>query len=102
MSNEEINNMHRFLVSALLLGAALITPALRAEDNSHDRRYYDREGKDYHTWNTHEDRAYRVYLGEQHREYREFPRAKVVQQREYFRWRHEHPDTHPIFKVEVR
>jgi Ni/Co efflux regulator RcnB len=91
--------MHRFLVSALLLSAVLITPmALRAED----KRYYDREGKDYHTWNNHEDRAYRVYLGEQHREYREFPRVKATQQREYYRWRHEHPDTHPIFKVEVR
>ena len=94
--------MHRFLLSTLLLSSVLITPvALRAED-SHDRRYYDREGKDYHTWNTQEDRAYRVYLGEQHREYREFPRVKVNQQREYFRWRHDHPDTHPIFKVEVR
>jgi hypothetical protein len=94
--------MHRFLLSTLLLSAVLITPmALRAEDN-HDRRYYDRENKDYHTWNNQEDRAYRVYLGEQHREYREFPRVRVTQQREYFRWRHEHPDTHPIFKVEVR
>jgi hypothetical protein len=94
--------MHRFLVSALLLGSAVITPvALRAED-SHDRRYYDRENKDYHTWNNHEDHAYRVYLGEQHREYREFPKVRVEQQREYFRWRHEHPDNHPIFKVEVR
>jgi hypothetical protein len=94
--------MHRFLLSTLLLSSVLITPvALRAED-SHDRRYYDREGKDYHTWNNQEDRAYRVYLGEQHREYREFPRVKVTQQREYFRWRHDHPDTHPIFKVEVR
>jgi hypothetical protein len=92
--------MHRFLVSALLLGSTLITPlALRAEEN---RRYYDREGKDYHTWDSHEDRAYRVYLGEQHREYREFPKVKVTQQREYFKWRHDHPDTHPIFKVEVR
>ena len=91
--------MHRFLLSTLLLSSVLITPvALRAED----RRYYDREGKDYHTWNNHEDHAYRVYLGEQHREYREFPRVKATQQREYFRWRHDHPDTHPIFKVEVR
>jgi hypothetical protein len=95
--------MHRFIVSGLLLGAALAAPvALRAEDNHHERRYYDREGKDYHTWNSQEDHAYRVYLGEQHREYREFPRVTVVQRREYYRWRHVHPDSHPIFKVEVR
>jgi hypothetical protein len=93
--------MHRFLISGLLLGAALITPmALRADDNHRDKRYYDREAKDYHVWNTQEDHAYRVYLGEQHREYREFPKVKVVQQREYFKWRHEHPDS--SLKIEVR
>jgi hypothetical protein len=64
---------------------------MRAED--HDRRYYDRDGQ--------EDRIYRVYLGEQHREYRDFRRVKVVQQRKYFRWRHDHPDN-VLFKVEVR
>ena len=90
--------MHRFLVTGLLFGAALLAPlALRADD----RRYYHRDGKDYHVWNNQEDRAYRVYLTEHHREYRAFPRVKVVQQREYFRWRHEHPD-HVIFKVQVR
>jgi len=93
--------MNRFLImSALFVGAALITPvAVRADD--HPKRYYDREGRDYHTWNGQEDRAYRVYLGEQHRDYREFGRTNAAQQREYFRWRHEHPD-HVLFKVEVK
>jgi hypothetical protein len=94
--------MYRFLVGGLLLGASLITPvALRADDSHHDRRYYDRNARDYHVWNSQEDRAYRAYLVEQHREYRAFPRVKVVRQREYFRWRHEHPD-HVLFKVDVR
>jgi hypothetical protein len=96
--------MRRFLIlSALFVSFALTAPvALRADDH-HDKRYYDRDGRDYHTWDTdgHEDRAYRVYLGEQHRDYREFRRVKPVQQREYFRWRHEHPDQ-VLFKVEVR
>jgi hypothetical protein len=100
LKKQEIDDMHRFLVGGLLLGALMTPAALKADD--HDRRYYDREGKDYHTWDSHEDHAYRVYLGEQHREYREFPRVTVVQRREYFRWRHDHPDSHPIFKVEVR
>lgn len=93
--------MHRFLIlSAFFAGATLLAPvAAKAED--HYRRYYDRDGHDYHTWNDQEDRAYRVYLGEQHREYRDFRRVKVVQQREYFRWRHEHPDS-ALFKVEIR
>jgi hypothetical protein len=95
--------MHRFLIlSAVLAGATLIAPvAMSAGDDHHDRRYYDRDGRDYHTWDDHEDRAYRVYLGEQHRDYREFHRVKPVQQREYFRWRHDHPD-HVLFKLEVK
>ena len=94
--------MRRFLIlSAFFASFALTAPvALRADDH-HDKRYYDRDGRDYHTWDDHEDRAYRVYLGEQHRDYREFHRVKPVQQREYFRWRHEHPDG-VLFKVEVR
>jgi hypothetical protein len=93
--------MHRFLIlSVLIAGAALTGAVLRADDH-HDRRYYDRDGRDYHTWNGQEDRAYRVYLGEQHRDYREFRRVKPVQQREYFKWRHEHPDR-VLFKVEIR
>ena len=91
--------MNRFLVvSGLLLGIAWLVPvAGRAEE----KRYYDRDGRDYHTWNDHEDRAYRVYLGEQHREYVAFPKAKRVHQTEYYRWRHQHPDN-TLFKVEVR
>ena len=93
--------MHRFLIlTAFFAGASFIAPvAMMAED--HDKRYYDRDGKDYHAWNGQEDRAYRVYLGEQHRDYREFNKVKAPQQREYFKWRHEHPDN-TLFKVEIR
>jgi hypothetical protein len=70
-------------------------------DNHREKRYYDRDGRDYHTWNNNEDRAYRQYLEEQHREYRVFPKVRAPQQREYFRWRHEHPDN-TLFKVEIR
>ncbi len=95
--------MHRFLIlSGFLVGATLLAPvAVKADDNHHERRYYDRQGHDYHTWNNQEDKAYRVYLGEQHREYREFPTVRRNQQTEYFRWRHQHPDT-VIFKDERR
>ena len=37
-----------------------------------NRRYYDRDGRDYHVWNEGEDRAYRFYLTDQHLEYREW------------------------------
>jgi len=95
--------MHGFrILNGLLLGIALIAPvALRAEDEktttttttTTTKRYYDTTENDYHVWSTGEDRAYRVYLGEQHRDYVEFPKVKVVEQREYFKWRHGHPDS---------
>lgn len=94
--------MHKFLIlSAFVVGAALVAPIAARADDHHDRRYYDREGKDYHTWNTNEDRAYRQYLVEQHRDYREFYRVNHNQQQEYFTWRHAHPDN-TLFKIEVR
>jgi hypothetical protein len=42
-----------------------------------------------------------MYLGEQHRDYVEFPKEKVTEQREYFKWRHGHPDS-VIIKNEVK
>jgi len=100
----EDNNMHRFLIlSALVLSTTLIGPVIsRADDaNHHDKRYYDRSGKDYHTWNNNEDRAYRSYLQEQHQDYRDFNKVKRPQQQQYFAWRHQHPDT-TLFKVEIK
>ena len=68
--------MHRFLIlSAFVLSSALVAPVVARADDHHDKRYYDRNGKDYHTWNNNEDRAYRQYLGEQHRDYRDFNRT---------------------------
>jgi type III secretory pathway component EscR len=87
-------------LSALILGAVLCAPVtvVRADDEHHEqekaKRYYDRDKKDYHEWNEHENRAYRRWLEERHeRDNREFTRLDREQQREYWRWRHEHPDT---------
>jgi hypothetical protein len=92
-------SMRRFLIlTALCAGASLITPVV---SSAADKRYYDRDGHDFHTWTNQEDRAYRVYLGEQHRGYREFGKTKAAEQREYFKWRHEHPDN-VLFKVEIK
>ena len=96
--------MHRlFILSAFVLGAAVIAPiAVRADDRDHrEKRYYDRNGRDYHTWNNNEDRAYRQYLVEQHRNYREFHGVRRNDQQQYFIWRHTHPDN-TLFKVEIR
>ena len=92
--------MKRFLIlGALLMVGSFIAPvAVKADDDHHrERRYYDRDGRDYHTWNDQEDREYRQYLVERHRRYVVFTRARAPQRREYFKWRHEHG-----FKVEIR
>jgi hypothetical protein len=97
--------MHRFMVMTMMAaGIALVAPVAASADDHHEkqeRRYYDRDGRDYHSWNDHEDRAYRLYLGEHHREYLDFGRVREPQRREYFRWRHDHPDG-TLFKLEVR
>ena len=55
-------------------------------------RVYDGPHRDYHRWDGREERAYRVYLVEQHREYREFGRLEPRDQEEYWAWRHNHPN----------
>jgi hypothetical protein len=77
-------------LGTLVLGAALAAPLLASGCAAHVR-YYDDYYADYHTWNDGEGRAYRVWLGERHYEYREFNKLSRDQQREYWRWRHEHP-----------
>jgi len=75
----------------LLLGAALATPLLTSGCAARVR-YYDDYYADYHPWNDYEARAYRGWLAERHYEYREFNRLSRDQQRDYWRWRHDHPD----------
>jgi hypothetical protein len=82
--------MRRYL-HTILLGAALIaTLGLRADD--HPKRYYDREHKDYHEWNDREQQSYQRYRDEKHIGNHEWQRAPKPEQRDYWKWRHEHPD----------
>ncbi len=84
-----------FLTGALTLSAVPKAAAaqevvVRAGVDHH--RYYDRYHHDYHTWNEGEDHSYRIYLGERHRDYREFRLISRQRQNDYWRWRHHHPD----------
>jgi hypothetical protein len=95
--------MPRFL-NTVLLGAALIAPiaiappALRAQE--HKVVYHDKLHNDDHEWSDHEDRAYRMWVVENHRKYNDFARIKVSDQQAYWGWRHEHSDA--LLKIEVR
>jgi Ni/Co efflux regulator RcnB len=86
------------LLSTLLLSFTLAAPvALQADNRDHDhdkvKRYYDREARDWHEWNEREERAYRRYLEEKRREYHDWGKARREDQRDYWKWRHEHSDT---------
>jgi hypothetical protein len=88
--------MHRFL-SVGLLATALMTPlatlpvALKAADDQ-PRRYHDKDRNDDHEWNDREDRAYQKWSEEKHKVKREFDKIQAKEQKEYWKWRHEHPD----------
>ena len=95
--------MTRFWNTALL-SAALIVPvamtpsALQAQD--HGRTYHDKEHNDDHQWNSHENRAYRIYLKQNHRKYHDFSRQREEDQQAYWGWRHEHSDA--LLKIDIR
>ncbi len=85
--------MRRYL-STLLLGAAMCAPVvMHAREEHPNRRYYDSYKRDYHEWNEQEERAYRHWLQEERRRsYHPWARGRRNEQREYWRWRHEHHD----------
>ena len=91
------------VLSSLLLTAAMAAPVAKVaaaspqdsnrenrqgEDN---KRYYDRNHKDYHTWDRNEDRAYQRYQTEHH-ERHAFAQLNSRQQTAYWGWRHSNPD----------
>ena len=78
--------MRKYLNSLLLLAALAGSSAGCAA------RFYDGPRGDYHRWDDREERSYRVYLTEQHREYRDFKQVDRRGQEEYWEWRHAHPD----------
>jgi hypothetical protein len=97
--------MTRLLTNALL-GIALLVPvaapiALRAQDE-HSRTYEDKDHRDRHEWNQGEDRAYRNWLKENHRNYQEFNRLNERDQAAYWNWRHSHPDNDRDHRTEER
>jgi len=82
----------RGYLQTMLLGAALLAPVgLRAYDD-HPKRYYDTDRHDYHEWNEREQHAYQRYLEENRHARHEWKKANKKEQKEYWRWRHEHPE----------
>ena len=85
-----MKRINRYVGSFLLAAATFAIPAAAAPQVR--VRIYDPVYRDYHRWDDREDRAYRAYLAERRRDYREYRRIRRPEQREYWRWRHEHRD----------
>jgi Ni/Co efflux regulator RcnB len=89
-----VNLKNRIMVS-LCLTAAVAAPmaaVVSAQDASVQVRVYDRDHKDYHNWDEHEQAAWARFLAEKHRKDHEWAKADKKEQSEYWNWRHSHPD----------
>jgi hypothetical protein len=53
---------------------------------------YDPVHSDYHVWSPGESTYYNQWAVETHRPRRDYRRLRREDQREYWRWRHDHPD----------
>ena len=84
-------------IGSLILAAAIAAPmtmlaAPGRDDNGVSVRVYDRNHKDYHNWDNHENDAWGVYLTNNHKKTHEFSKASKKEQSNYWNWRHSHPD----------
>lgn len=95
----------RKLFGTVFVGIALLVPTITSAVGQvvvqvEPHRYYDRDHRDYHNWDDHEDHAYRAWVAERHRTYVEWERVPPRDQRAYWRWRHQHSDA--VLNVNVR
>jgi len=55
-------------------------------------RVYDPYYSDYHPWNDRETVYYNQWIVDTHRDHRDYRHLRKQDQREYWQWRHNHPD----------
>jgi hypothetical protein len=87
----------RRFIASLVVAAAIAAPVSvmafpSPEGATVQVRVYDRNHKDYHNWDDHENHAWGVYLTTNHRRQSEYSKANRRDQDNYWRWRHDHPD----------
>lgn len=85
----------KLVLTSLFLGAALIAPmaiVANAAPQAVSVRVYDRDHKDYHNWDDHEAQAWVTFRADHPKYNVTFAKTSRSQQREYWNWRHAHPD----------
>jgi len=83
------------LAAALTTSIAIAPTALRADD----RVYHDKQYNEDHHWDSHEDRAYRMWVKENHRKYVDFAKLREEDRQAYWAWRHDHSDA--VLKINI-
>ena len=81
-----------FLAAAIAAPASIIAAPL-PQDASVQVRIYDKDHKDYHVWDDHENQMWHQYLTENHKKDEDFKKAEKKEQADYWNWRHAHPDS---------
>jgi hypothetical protein len=69
------------LAAALALPVAMTTTSVLRAD---DRTYHDAARNEDHKWDSHEDKAYRMWVKEQHRKNVDFAKLKAEDQQAYW------------------
>jgi hypothetical protein len=85
-----------------LMGVALMVPVTLTPTQltAADQKYHDKGHNDDHEWNSHEDKAYRMWAKENHRKYVSFGKLKDEDRENYWNWRHDHSDA--VLKINIR
>lgn len=81
-----------FFLTAVLAAPAVTLAAPVPQDAAVQVRVYDRNHKDYHNWDDHEEHAWGQFEVETHRNHHDYQHANKKEQSQYWNWRHSHPD----------
>lgn len=92
--------MKRRLLILPLSAALFVSTNLLAQDHDRDHdehqddhhHVYDKHHKDYHDFDEHEERAWRIYWEQRHHAYTDWDRASERDRQAYWDWRHNHSD----------
>ncbi len=96
------SRMMKSILTTALMGAAIVIPVTLAPTQlkAEGQTYHDKVRNDDHQWNSHEDKAYRMWAKENHRKYVPFTKLKDDDRDNYWGWRHEHSDA--VLKINIR
>ena len=77
----------------LLLASIFLVPLATLGCGGHHYRTFDPYYNDYHRWDDHERVYYNQWAVETHRDaHRDYRQLNKDEQKEYWTWRHNHPD----------